>query len=199
MLRRLALVAAGALILAAAAQAKGPSQAQISGPGVDQITLSGGGEDGGTPLGNFAQSAGFFQATFRQTPDSTLRQRPAGELGPKYTITYRVPGPSGSADTIRQDLYPYAAGGPLTYMQPGQKIFVTESTHGGWFRAAPGLKTMLVDRGLPATPSLAAADDGSSAFDGRWPVVAVGLAGIALVAAASLLVVRRRVRPAAAP
>jgi hypothetical protein len=198
MIRRLVLVAAGALILTAAAHAKGPSEAAISGPGLDeQITISGMGDmSNGSPLMTFADGAGFFPAVFRQSPDPTLRSRPAGDLGPRYTITYRVPGPNGSIDTIRQDLYPYANGGALTYTEPGQKIFRTEGTYGGWFRAGPALKTMLVDRGLPKTAPVAATDDGSGALDGRWPV-AVGLVAFALVAAASLLVVRRRLRTAA--
>lgn len=202
MLRLLTLVVAtGALVLAATAQAKGPSEAAISGPGVDdQITISGKGDmSNGSPLMMFAEDAGFFQTTFGQTPDSTLRQRPAGELGPRYTITYRVPGPNGSADTIRQDLYPYADGGPLTYTKPGQKFFETEGTNGGWFRAAPALKTTLVARGLPPTAPAAATGDGSTLLDDRWPFIGAGLAALALAAAASLLVVRRRVRPAAAP
>ena len=200
-LRALLLGVAGALVLATAAHGKGPSQATVAGAGLDEpITLAGMGEpDNGTPLGAFAESAGFFQTTFGQTPDSTVRERPAGRLGPRYTITYRVPAPDGSTDTIRQDLYPYAGPGPLTYTKPGQPFFDGERTDGGWYHAGPGLKTMLVDRGLPASAPSSAAGDGSSAFDARWPLLAAGFAGLALLAAASLVVVRRRLRAPATP
>ena len=60
---------------------------------------------------------------------------------------------------IRQDVYPYANGGAVTYMKPGQSIF-DMTTHGGWYRD-PALKRTLVSSGLPAkAPS--ASSDGTS-------------------------------------
>ena len=78
-----------------------------------------------------------------------LAAPPAGALGPKYTLTYTVPGPSGSEDTIVQDVYPFAEPSPLTYTRPGQPFFDTERTRGGWFVAPAGLRDLIVDAGVP--------------------------------------------------
>ena len=78
-----------------------------------------------------------------------LDTRPAGELGPKLTITWQL-SPAPGADALTQDLYPYADGGPLTYMAPGQRFYTTEQTRGGWYRASPALLTTLQQLGVPA-------------------------------------------------
>jgi hypothetical protein len=207
-MRRLALlgVLAGALVLAASAQGKGPVAASIDGPGTGGgITLGGNGEPGsGAPLGNLSDQAGLFAAAFGQSPSPMLPARPKGDLGPRYTITYRLPGPNGEDSTIRQDLYPYAKSGPVTYTAPGQSFFETERTVGGWFQASPALKDTLVKAGLPAqdggqpvaAPRPTPADDGGTSLTDLWPAF-----GVALVIGLTLLVsvlIRRRERPAAA-
>lgn len=209
MTRRVAICALAAavtaLALAATAVAKGPSEASISGPGGQgPYNFTGSGEHTGTALGYLTDQAGFFPAMFGQEPDPMLAERPSGELGPKYTITYTVPGPDGIDDLVRQDLYPYAAGGPVTYTPPGQPFFEVEETHGGWFQASIGLKDTLVEAGLPAKPPAVAADDGGgggSALDGAWTLaLAAGLAVLALgLGLAATLFARRRPRPAPAP
>src|SRR5436190_1646675 len=73
-------------------------------------------------------------------------------LGPKYTILWTVPMDSNT-HRVRQDLYPYATGGTVTYMSPGQAIYNTR-TVGGWYRAY-GLKERLVSLGLPAQATAA--------------------------------------------
>jgi hypothetical protein len=200
-MRRLALLTSvlTALILTATAGAKGPAAATIDGPGTGGgISLGGNGEPGsGAPLGNLSDQAGLFAAAFGQTPDPMLAERPKGNLGPRYTITYRLPGPNGEDSTIRQDAYPYAQGGPVLYTDPGQRFFGTRKTVGGWYRASPELKTTLVKAGLPATaPSDAGGSDSGTAFADFWPAVAVGFA-LAL-AAITAVFVRRRPRAAAA-
>src|ERR671916_2772155 len=103
----LALLAVAALAIPAMALAKGPASATIDGPG------TGGGINiksdlqPGSELMNLSERSGFFPAVFRQTPDPMLDSRPKGDLGPKYTVTYTVPGPSNETFTIKQDLYPY--------------------------------------------------------------------------------------------
>lgn len=195
------VVAAGAAsLLAASAAAKGPSEASVEGPGLKSAIVFGGdGEGPGSPLGDLADGAGFFPAVFDQTPNPMLPGRPKGDLGPRYTITYTVPGPSGT-DEIRQDLYPYAQGGAVTYMAPGQPIF-DMTTRGGWYTALPSLKDTLVDAGLPASaPTTAGGGSGSSWLAESWAWILVGILSALVLAAASLLLVRRarRVRPAAA-
>jgi hypothetical protein len=182
-----------ALVLPAAALGKGPSAATMDGPGGGGgITFSG--DEGSGPLGDLTQQSGFFPAVFRQQPDPMLDSRPKGELGPKYTITYTVPGPNNEVWKLRQDVYPYATPAPVTYMAPGQEVFETEGTRGGWFQAGPELKETLVTAGLPSSANATGSSDGTS-FP-TAPVSVLGLALLFVIGAALLL--RRRARPAAA-
>jgi hypothetical protein len=139
-----------ALALPAAATAKGPASALISGPSPARtLAVTGNGEMPGTPLGTLTNAGGFFAQVFGQTPDPTLRIRPAGPLGPRYRIVYLVPGPDNTSSRIVQLVYPYAKPVALTYMRPGQAVWDGQTTYGGWFRATKGLKQMLVRAGLP--------------------------------------------------
>jgi NADPH-dependent 2,4-dienoyl-CoA reductase/sulfur reductase-like enzyme len=90
---------------------------------------------------------------FGQSPDPTLASRPSGSLGPRYKVVYIVPGPNDIPSRVVQFVYPYAKPVALTFMRPGQPFWEGETTHGGWFRASPGLKRMLVRAGLPASAS----------------------------------------------
>ena len=194
-MKRILIVAAiAALVLPATALSKGPSGASISGPGTGGgLNIGGNGESGGTPLGDLTQQAGFFPAMFGQDPDPMLSSRPKGDLGPKYTITYTVPGPVSEADKITQDLYPYA-NPPVTYTKPGQEFFGTERTRGGWFKADPQLKEILVAAGLPKV------DPATGSSDDSWfPAGLVSLLAAALLLAVGTgIVMRRRTRPAPA-
>ena len=182
-MKRLMLIVAVALLLPAAALAKGPSEAVVTGPGIDDdngLLIAGLGDDSG-----LTNAAGFFQATFGQSPDPMLASPPEGtELGPKYRIVYTVPGPSGSDDTIVQDVYPYAEPSPVTYTPPGQKFFDTERTRGGWFVSTIGLRNVLVHAGLPADSPVASPTGGG---DGRtvWPWIVGALALLAALGCAA--------------
>jgi hypothetical protein len=147
-------VATLALVLAATAAAKGPSFATITGPGLaSPVKISGIGEgDTSTDLGLLVADGGFFPEVFGQSPSPLLRRTPRA-LGPRYIVTYTVPGETVS--TLVQRLYPYAAGGPVTYMRPAQRFWRTQRTLGGWYRGTPQLKKMLLRAGLPrvAAPS----------------------------------------------
>jgi hypothetical protein len=180
----LAIVGAlAALVATAPAAAKGPSTASLTGPGLDHaLPVKGEGESGpGTPLGSLVELGGFFPQVFLQVPDPTKRTRPAGDLGPRYRITYRVPGPHETS-TLVQDVYPYAKT-PVTYMSPDQRFWGVNHTHGGWFVAGPGLKVTLVAAGLPQSPP--AGGDGS--FPWAWTLAGAGALVVLLV-----LVLRRR-------
>jgi hypothetical protein len=151
---RILLVAVCTLAMLAipgTALAKGASQARLEGPGLaTPITISGDGEPGsGGRLAEFATQTGLFPAMFAETPNPMSATRPAGGLGPRYVITYTVPSGTGQ-DEIRQDLYPFAAGGPLTYTRPGQRFFGTEATLGGWFRGPATLLATLAKLGVPS-------------------------------------------------
>jgi hypothetical protein len=180
---RLTLIAAAlaALVLPAAASAKGPTEGSISGPGFSKVVkvLYDGG--GGSAGDNLTQESGFFPAAFGQSPDPMLHRKPAGPLGPRYTIAWKVPGGSGATFHIRQDLYPYARGGAVTYTKPGQPIF-DMTTRGGWYRN-PELKPTLVSLGLSAK----APSEGS----GFNYALVFGLAAAGVLGAALLLFLRR--------
>jgi hypothetical protein len=149
MRRYLVAAAVAALVLPALASGKGPAAAFVTGPGLDgPIKIRGDGEAPGSALGNLAMSSGFFAQMFGQTPDPTLASRPSGSLGPRYKVVYVVPGPSDNPSRVVQYLYPYAKPVALSYMKPGQPFWEIERAHGGWYRATPTLKRMLVRAGL---------------------------------------------------
>jgi hypothetical protein len=194
MKRILVLLAVTSLALPATAAAKGPSGASIDGPGAGGgISISGDGESPGTQLGNLAMQAGLPDALFQSEPNPMQADRPKGELGPKHTITWTLPGPSGKDERIKQDVYPYADP-PVTYLKPGIEFFDGMETRGGWYVAGPALKTALVDAGLPSTAPSLSATDGSFVSTGLVSLIAAAL----FVMAATAFVVRRRTRPAAA-
>jgi len=144
---------AAALALPAAAAAKGPSSASITGPGLDrQLAITGNGELGsGTPLGTLVDFGGFMAQMYGQTPTATVTVRPTTSvLGPRYRITYVVPGPNATRSRVVQLVYPFAKPVALTYMKPGQTYWGTRKTVGGWFRSSPALARALVQAGVPA-------------------------------------------------
>jgi hypothetical protein len=137
-----------ALAAPVAALAKGPSSASISGPGLTRaLAVVGDGEVTGNALGSLAQTSGFFPQMFGQSPDPTLAMRPAATLGLRYKVVYLVPGPNSVRSKVVQWVYPYAKGGSLTYMKPGQRFWGGRKAHGGWFRAT-GLQSVLRQIGL---------------------------------------------------
>jgi hypothetical protein len=181
------------LAFPALAAAKGPSAATMSGPGISGTRHFGGSSEGGTgtPLGALTMGGGFFPQAFGQQPDPTLATRPQGNLGPRYGITYTVPGPNGSS-TLRQDFYPYARPAPLTYMKPGQTFWGAQRTHGGWFVADRSLARRLGLPAEPPTPRPTRTARSSATHVVRWS--AVGGGALVLAAAIGLLVLRLRPR-----
>ena len=181
-----------ACALAPTALGKGASEAAIAGPGLaGPISLAGEGDPNGELLAAIADQGGFFPAVFVQTPDPMLDARPAGELGPLYTVRYVMPGPDNEADTLVQSVYPYASPSPVTHVEPGQAYWTTERTRGGWYVASPELRELLVSAGLPESAPIA--DAGPD--DSPWRVVGslgVFLAiGAAAVVAAAVMTKRR--------
>jgi hypothetical protein len=191
MKRLLFLLAVAALALPAAALAKGPSEASITGPGLSKAIVIAGAEAEGTPIMDLADATGFFPAAFGQEPDPMTSARPKGNLGPKYTIDYVVPAGTTTPDRLHQDLYPYAKTGAWTYMPAGQPIF-DMTTHGGWFHDAR-LKGILVAHGLPKSPPTTSSESSSSAgffSSGKIGALALVLFGIG----AAAVLARRHLR-----
>jgi hypothetical protein len=185
MKRLMLAVAVGALLVPATAAAKEPSEAKISGPGFHKtLKMEGKAESdfGSSPIGHLTMLSGFFPAAVGQQPDPILPDRPTVKLGPKYTVIWTVPaGPQ--THQVRQELYPYARGGALTYLKPGQPIFDMK-TRGGWYRAY-GLKSRLVSLGLPARAPKSSS--GSSAT-----LALLGIPGALLLGGVALVLRRHR-------
>ena len=192
MKRLLVLAVLVALALPAAALAKGPSEASLKGPGLGKtVEFTGSESDPYSSVMTLADAAGFFPAVFAQQPDPMRSERPKGDLGPKYTIDYTVPGPDNDIFYIEQDAYPYAQPYGVTYMKPQQKIFDT-TTRGGWF-TAPRLRETL---NVPATaPDVRSSSSAGFLSTGR---LGAALAVAFLLGAAAWFFARRRPARAAA-
>jgi hypothetical protein len=160
---------AATVALAGPALAKGTTQASITGPGLARpvtIAAAAGSEalpGQGEALSHLADQTGLYTVLFGPAtgdvslPDqpSRLRTPPAAAtLGPKYTVTYTVPGitpaPGQASDRIRQYVYPRAAGGPVVYTRPGQRGFGQPLQVTGWFRGTARLTATLTRLGVPA-------------------------------------------------
>ena len=238
-------LAAGAAIavtvaLATPAFAKGTTQASITGPGLAHpvtVSVAAGSEalpGQGDALSSLADQTGLFTVLFGPSisdvrmPDmpSRLRLPPAAAtLGPKYTVTYTVPGvtpaPGQASNQISQYLYPRAAGGPVIYTLPGQHGFGQPLQATGWLRGTPQLTATLTRLGIPAgaslpsAPSSAASVPAASAPAASAPaasapaaapkpndttapawLIATIASAVAIVIAGTALWLRRRPRPA---
>jgi hypothetical protein len=233
MLRRfivLTSLAAGTAIavtaaLATPALAKGATRATITGPGLARpVTISAPGEalpGQGDALSSLAGQTGLFTVLFGPgsgTPDepSPLRTPPAAaSLGPKYTLTYTVPGvtpePGQTDGQIRQDLYPRAVGGPVIYTPPGQQGFGRPLQATGWLRGTPQLTATLTRLGVPAgvslpsapgsaasvpaIPAQAAAPKSGDTTAPAWPIAAI-VSAVTIAIVGTALWLRRHSRPA---
>jgi hypothetical protein len=140
------------------------------------------------------------------TPDRLRTPPPNASLGPRYTITYTVPGVTPRSGEqfgkIRQELYPHAANGPVIYTPPGQAGFGQPLQVTGWLRATPRLTRTLARLGVPrraapvprahvphAVDTATAHQAGSGALP--W-LIGAAAAIVAAVLAAALLLRHRK-------
>jgi hypothetical protein len=209
-----AVLVAALLAIPATAMAKGAVAVTIKGPGLKApITVRGVGEPGGDgQLADLSTQAGLFAAMFGQQGEQgeqgqILSARPGGDLGPRYAASYTVPVDNGSVE-VRQDLYPYAPGGPVTYTEPGQPLWSGEQVVGGWFRAPSTLPAVLTSLGVPSraplakAPAPAAAEVQSKAVGVEAPasrsssawLLGISLSGTVLVLAGALALAARHRR-----
>jgi hypothetical protein len=190
-MKRLSLLVAAlgaALLFPTLATAKGPDRATIIGPGLEHaVVIEGDGEGGSDALGVLATQGGFFAQMYGATGYGSLPGRPKLKLGPRYKVTYRVPGGDG-ASTVQQDLYPYATRGPVSYMKAGQVFWVVQRTAGGWARGTSTLKAVLIRAGLPARAPA------NRAAHAHKLGVALGTGGGVAVAAGALALLYHRRR-----
>jgi hypothetical protein len=201
------------LVVPSAAQAKGATAATIDGGGPGglpggPVTLRGDGEPGSsTDLGMLAQGTGLYAAVFDPV-SGVVKTAPTNRLGPRYTITWTFPDPAGGKDRkVRQRVWPYAAGGPVSFTPAGQAVLDTTSI-GGWYQGFDSLRVQLIELGLPnrkplapavaATPAPAVpAPTGpqpvpATAQSAAWSRVAASVAGFLVLAGAAAVSLRRR-------
>jgi hypothetical protein len=65
-----------------------------------------------------------------------VRERPAGPLGPRYRLTFNFFTGVEQVTPVRQDVYPFARAGFVSYTPPGQHVF-EKKTRSGWYVSAP--------------------------------------------------------------
>ena len=100
------------------------------------------------------RAARFYDSLFRT--DGPVVAAPAGSRGPRVTLLWSVFSPRGDVP-VRQDLYPWAEAGPMTFIPAGQPfIFVSEPTMGGWFPAAGDLADVLDGLGIDRESAVSA-------------------------------------------
>jgi hypothetical protein len=140
-----AVVAAGVALVPTAAAAKGAKEVTLRGPGIVAPIRLANTTDAVISPNAIAQKSGLFVST----PDRLSASRPPGRLGPRYVVSYQwLVGPQKTAP-LRQELYPFAEGGALSYTRPGQRALHAPS-RGGWYRAGAVLTLLLVAAGVPA-------------------------------------------------
>jgi hypothetical protein len=188
------LALAGSVVFAGPAEAKGPKTVTLSGPGIDEpIVVAAYGDaaheestadDSSPPYLDFAltEAAGMYLYDLtgaRSTP-------PIGELGPKYTLTWLMYGPSDADPedwTVVQELYPDATCAPVIHVLPSQYTNNEE----GWFDAPDLLQATLA---AYTTPEPIAAQRPEPTKSGiALPAM---IAGLAAAFTAGLTLGRRR-------
>ena len=192
------------------ALAKGASEASVTGPGLAApLVFTGYGPsndpadepaDAGAGLAKLSTESGIYASIFEEAPgidnapsSGTLAKKaPAGDLGPRYTLTYTFPVSEQEANYIVQHVYPYAERSPLTYTPPGQAIF-GRKVREGWLAAGTGLKDLLVDAGLPIRAPTLTESAGANAASARDTKLYLAVfAGLATMIAFSALIWRRK-------
>ncbi|MFQ5968624.1 MAG: hypothetical protein ACE5MI_13620 [Acidimicrobiia bacterium] len=139
-------------------------------------------------LQNLAESAHVYSAIFRTDPGILMADPPSGDLGPRLSLLWDL----GFAEPVRQDIYPLAEDGPVTYVAPGQRLggdptSEVNRTFGGWFRADTDLSAALESIGF----SLGAEDGGIAGFASGISLTVAAIA-IALTVVVAVLVRARR-------
>jgi hypothetical protein len=156
---KLRILVAGMVVLSltltsSTADAKGVKEMSIGGPGlVTPIHLDDTTPDAALYPNALAEASGLW--FLNQTPDRITASRPGGDLGQRYVATYDYLVAQDKTAPIRQELYPFADGGAVTYTPRSQKV--GEGTPpGGWYRAGPKLTLLLVAVGVPVPASYVA-------------------------------------------
>jgi hypothetical protein len=199
------LAVLGFAMLGVPAGAKGASEVTIKGGEGPPITFgTAGGSNGdpgsGSTLGRFTDASGIFPSIFDTYPDPMLDHAPTKDLGPRYTATWRFPARGGHSDFITQYIYPFANGGPVTYVPTNQTIFDGQRVHGGWYIADRDMNRLLKRAGLVAPRNTGAGVSGAPRHRSRatqstawstWGWIAA-LGSLAALGAVGAFLIRRK-------
>lgn len=164
------------------AAAKGPDSATISGSGIGTVKLTWSRADH-VSLNTLIQVTRFFEGP---NVDAWEPDPPAGDLGPRFDVTYHV----YDGKPIHQDLYPFADAGPAVHMSSGQSMYDIPMPS-GWLAAGDRLTQLVkrlggTSRPVKSTVEPAAHESSTSSSGPAWDLIAVGAAGVALLAAATV-------------
>jgi hypothetical protein len=131
------IVAVGMVTMSAGAGAKGAQGATITGPHIPGSLVVGNGSQRPAPVNvnDLAAASGTFSAMSSREPSPVKQQRPRGVLGPRYRIVYRMYTGADELSPIRQDVFPFARVGFVSYTPPGQRAF-HRAVASGWYTAA---------------------------------------------------------------
>ena len=185
------------ILVAGPAGAKGISEARFSGPGL--------------PPGGITITHGSYENLMQtglldlKSPTLSIYDMTRRDLGPAYQARYRMD--YAPRHQLRQVVYPYANGGPVTFTPPGQHLGQDyESFQGGWYLAPTALLPFLVKNGFPeeapgtkperkvevATAGLATGAESGSSDGWIWVVVGAVVVGLAATVLVARMAVRRR-------
>ena len=141
------------VLIALPALAKGLIGVTIEGPGIaGPIFLeSDGTSESADQFHELFNATGFAEMAWGAVvtgENQLLTELRTDELGPEYHLTWIGMGPEGNIE-MPALLYPFAAGGPLVYMEPDIEIIENSSVaRGGWFVSSYDIEAILLDYGL---------------------------------------------------
>ena len=200
MVRRILLVGVIAVLaplaLVAPAEAKGPQAVVISGPGIESMRLT------WRPSSEH-ELATLVDLTFPWPGDerpSLQGKPPLDELGEMYVVSYRMPANHTPTGTVRQSIYPFAEGGPVSFTPLGQRM-MGMPVEGGWHYEPTALTPFMRDLGadpngpgsLTAITPAAQTATNPAGSDATWPWIAAGAAGVGvLIGAGAVWRIRHR-------
>jgi hypothetical protein len=148
------LVAWLLFVLSGVADAKGAQDATVTGPGISGSLHIENVAEGpnAVNVNRLAQATGTDYAVFRTKPSPVESQRPRGPLGPRYRIVYRLYTGENEVTPVRQDVYPFARAGFVTYTPAGQHAF-HKAVRSGWYTSA--VQPSPVGGGMPSETAIA--------------------------------------------
>ena len=189
------VVAMSSVVIAGSASAKVViDEATITGPGIEGRIRIEGRDTKVLWLSGISVVGGLDDA--RADSVGALGVSP-GDRGPRYPVTYRFYGDF----LVRQELYPYAKGGPVTYTPPGQEVTADGSMKiaAGWHESSSVFFRYLVNQGLPRENPVASVSNSDAARDAApetrtapWTGIVVVLVALAALSMTALAVRRLR-------